>query len=132
MNTKVIGNLTEAMLLAKLLKIGKIVNMPFGDNQRYDLLIDEGSRVFSRVQCKTGNLKNGVITFATSSSYAHRGGKRKSYVDEIEYFGVYCPSNGESYLVPIGHCCEGFTGLRIEPTKNNQTVGVKFAKDYLI
>lgn len=41
------------MILARLVQAGKMVLVPFGENQRYDLLIDEGD-VFVRVQCKDG------------------------------------------------------------------------------
>ncbi len=55
MNTKQIGEITEACILAILLKAGYVVLTPFGDNQRYDLVIERDG-VFQRVQCKSSSV----------------------------------------------------------------------------
>jgi hypothetical protein len=89
------------------------VSIPFGENARYDLVIDDGGRL-ARVQCKTGRLRNGAIVFRTSSSYAHHRAPRQNrlhYQGQIDFFGVYCRATRGSYLVPIEerqhvkHCC---------------------------
>ena len=51
-NTKAIGEVSEAAILAEFLKAGFPVLLPFGDNQRYDMVIEVSGR-FLRVQCKT-------------------------------------------------------------------------------
>jgi uncharacterized protein YqeY len=51
MNHKSLGEKTLAIILAQLLKQDKKVLLPFGDNQRYDLVIDEGGQ-FIRARCK--------------------------------------------------------------------------------
>jgi hypothetical protein len=51
-NTKAIGEVSEAVILAEFLKAGFPVLLPFGDNQRYDMVIEVSGR-FLRVQCKT-------------------------------------------------------------------------------
>lgn len=56
---KLIGDASTAMVLARLVQTGKLVLLPFSENQRYDLVIDEGDR-FVRVQCKTGRLRQGA------------------------------------------------------------------------
>ena len=47
MNTspKVVGEKSEGMVLAALLRAGKVVLQPFGDNQRYARIHPEGRRV---------------------------------------------------------------------------------------
>ena len=100
MNTKHIGDVTEAMILAALVRKSRTVLVPFGDNARYDLVYEEAGK-FVRVQCKTGRVKNGCVRFATASSYAHRGGKRNGYEGEADYFGVYRPQTNDCYLVPL-------------------------------
>ena len=52
------GQRTEGAILSELVRRGYKVLVPFGVNQRYDLVIDAGDR-FLRVQCKTGRLRNG-------------------------------------------------------------------------
>jgi len=102
---------------------------PFGDNQRYDLVVDLRTK-FLKIQCKTGRIKAGAIIFPTSSSQAHRGKGRQSYRGQIDLFAVYCPENRRVYVVPVDDVgtCEG--SLRIEATKNNQTIGCRMAADY--
>jgi hypothetical protein len=111
------------------------VLLPFGENTRYDLVIDTGA-TFERIQCKTGRLKSGVVIFATASTYAHHPNPkihRRGYENEIEYFGVYYPTNGGVYLVPISDVSTTTSAiLRIEPTRNRQSRGVRFANRYEI
>ena len=59
--------------MAKLLEVGYGVLMPFGDNRRYDLVIEDADGSFFRIQCKTARLmKDGAyIDFATASTYYH-------------------------------------------------------------
>ncbi len=115
------------MILATLLAIGKTVLRPFGDNERYDLVIDEEGR-FVRVQCKTGKLKAGALVFATSS-HTYKG-KSKDYRGQIEAFAVYSPELKKVYLVPVGVVGRREATLRIEPSKNNQVSGVRFASEF--
>jgi len=93
-NTKSIG---------ELLKAGYFVLLPFEDNQRYDMVIEQKG-VFKRVQCKTTRLYNrhqNVLTFPTCSSYAHRGRGSRDYRGEADFFGVFSPDTGQCYLVPV-------------------------------
>ena len=41
-NPKAIGEMTEAVILAHLILRGDGVLLPFGNNQRYDMVIDRG------------------------------------------------------------------------------------------
>ncbi len=132
MNTKTVGNISEAMVLAALVRTGKDVLIPWGDNLRYDMAYDDGGQLI-RVQCKTARgLNNGSVSFAASSSYSHRGGKKKDYRGQIEFFGVYCPLTQQVYLVPVDDVGVSNAILRIEPSGNNQTKRVRWAKDYVV
>jgi hypothetical protein len=130
MNTKAIGELSEAIVLAKFISLGWIVLHPFGDNQRYDLVIDRQNG-FERVQVKTGKIKKGAIVFQTCSTYAHRGGTRKGYIGQIDLFAIYCPETGFVYLIKVDefNMCGS---LRIDDPKNKQNKGIKWAKDFKI
>lgn len=130
MNTKEIGERSEGQVLAALLKAGKTILMPFGDNQRYDLVVDEDG-VFKRIQCKTGRLKNGVILFKVSSTVGRKG-KNISYQGQVEVFGVYCPETDDVYLVPIEKVGVKEFSLRIATPKNGQKKDLHWAKDYCI
>ena len=131
MNTKAKGDLTEAMILAGLLRAGKNVLKPFGDNQRYDLVVEENG-TFSRIQCKTGRVKLGAVTFKTCSTYAHRGRESRDYRGEADVFGVYCPDNDTVYMVPVNDVGIREGSLRIDEPKNGRTKGIRWAEKYIV
>lgn len=132
MNTKRIGDRTEARILSALLEIYPAVLIPFGDNQRFDMAFLDYDGSFLRVQCKTGRYRNGSIQFNVASMGTDRkAGERRTYQGEIDYFGVVCPEFQGVYLVPIADACGQSTcSLRINPTIDNSRI--KWAKDYLI
>src|SRR5687767_5547320 len=119
---------TLAIMLA-LTEAGYELLVPFGENTRYDLEIDDGVRL-ARVQCKTGRLRNGAVIFSACSSYAHHPNPRmvtRSYLGEIDYFAVFCIETERSYLIPIEDAQIRRRGrLRVDPPRNNQRVGIRF------
>lgn len=129
MNTKAIGEKSEAIIMTEFIKNDIPVMLPFGDNQRYDMVIEINGK-FLRIQCKTGRLLEDVIDFPSSSSSAHRSGGRKGYVGEADFFGVYCPDTNAIYLVDVSRVGSSNVKLRLKPSKNNQTARVNFAKDF--
>ena len=90
-----IGSISELSLIRDLERNGKNVSIPYGDFQRYDILIEEKGKI-DRVQVKT--MKNNE-SFPVYSSY--RKGEIKSYKGEIEYFGIYNRKENKSFLVPM-------------------------------
>ena len=125
------------MVLARLVAVypKAEILMPFGENSRYDLLIDTGVK-FIRVQCKTGRLRKGAIVFPTCSvTYHHPNNQgmrayRHGYQGSADVFGVYCPENDEVYLVPVREVGNVAGSLRVEPARNSQAKGIRWAKDY--
>lgn len=128
-NTKEVGDTAVAGVLASLLKKGNVILLPFGDSQRYDLVIENNGEFF-RIQCKNGRVRNGCIRFNTSSTEWYGGHRRKNYKGQVDYFGIYCPELDKTYLVPVEHIGETQGILRITPPKNNQTKFVRWCKDY--
>ena len=61
-NSKSVGDITQSQVMAALLKHGKNVLMPFGDNCRYDLVVEQEG-LFFRIQCKTGRMSRGAVVF---------------------------------------------------------------------
>ena len=134
---KLVGDRSTAMVLARLLEIYEVVLLPFGENQRYDLVIDSGTD-FIRVQCKTGRLENGVIKFNACSSTYHHPNRlpgqpyQRHYRGAADMFGVYCRANDRAYLVPVEHIGKRLGSLRIERTLNNQAQRIRWAGEYEI
>lgn len=131
-NSKEVGDVTQSQVMAALLKHGKKVLMPFGDNCRYDLVVEDGGR-FTRIQCKTGKLVRGAIVFSVASSQYHRGGKRQDYRGQIDAFGVFCPDNGKVYIIPIDDLpLSREAKLRLAPPGNSQVKGIRWAAKFEI
>jgi hypothetical protein len=91
-NTKTIGDATEAVVMAEFLKAGFPVLIPFGENTRYDLVVDAGGR-FLRVQCKTAS-SGGDGAICSNARSIRLGGPRsalivaQSYRGQADLFGV--------------------------------------------
>lgn len=125
-----VGHRTEASILAELVRRGHRVLVPFGVNQRYDLVI-EGDGRFLRAQCKTGRLRDGVIQFSTRSIQSNRHRiTARSYAGEIDLFLVYCPDNGGVYAMPVEDASACEVRLRVDPPLNGQLQGIRWARDY--
>ena len=125
-----VGLRSEAAILSGLVQRGYAVLLPFGVNQRYDLVLDLDGR-FVRAQCKTGRLRNGVIEFSTQSVRASMSGVfTRSYAGEADIFLVYCPDNGRIYAVPVEGSPRASMHLRVDPPLNGQVRGTNPASSY--
>jgi len=118
-----------------LQNLGYPLLLPFGENTRYDLVIDHGER-FERVQCKTGRFRNGAVIFATTSTYLHHKNPvapRRPYTGQIDSFAVYCIETGGVYLIPIAELPNRTAAtLRATTPLNGQRALVRLACDYEI
>ncbi len=130
MNTKTVGDYSQLMVTAEFVKHDIPVCLPYGDNYRYDLVIELNG--FKKVQVKTGRYVDGAIVFKTCSMEYHKGKSAKSYIGEVDYIAVYCDKTKECYLIPIESAPSKEMKLRVEPPKNNQTSGVRWAKDFVL
>ena len=125
-----VGQRTEAAILSELVRRGYSVLLPFGTNQRYDLVLDLGGR-FVRAQCKTGRLRGGSIEFSPRSTRANRSGVfSRSYRGEVEIFLVHCPKLNRIYAVPVEEAPSSYMALRLKPARNGQARRTHPAKRY--
>ena len=126
-----VGDRTEAIVIAALVRRGYRVLRPLSSNQRYDLVLDLDGR-FLRVQCKTGRLRNGAIVFSARSCRSNRSGTFvRSYTDEADVFVVHCPEADRIYAVPVGDSgVLKAVSLRVTAPANGQTKGIRCAADH--
>lgn len=128
-DTKSIGDRSEATVLAALVRAGYDVSIPFGENQRYDLLADNGTRIL-RVQVKTGRLRGDVIKYSCQSSHWHRGGAARPYFGQADIIAVFCPENGKVYLLPEKEFVPTRAHLRLSEPANNQRRRIRWASEF--
>jgi PD-(D/E)XK endonuclease len=125
-----VGHRTEAAILAELIKRGYRILLPFGVNQRYDLVLDCDGRLL-KAQCKAGRLRDGVVQFSSQSVQSNtRGTRTRSYAGEVDLFLVYCADNRSVYAIPAAEVPNTCMYLRIDPPRNRQSKRVRWAKEY--
>lgn len=129
MKTATRGNVAEAAILNALVERGFDVLVPFGGGQPYDLAVHLSGAGFLRVQCKTAWREKGCMLFNSLSTDHGRG--PQPYFGLADIFGVYLPPTRAVYLVPLD--AVPLRGrLRLDPTRNNQRRGIRFAVRYEI
>jgi hypothetical protein len=127
-NPKAIGEISEGIVLAELLKRQVPVLLPFGNNQRYDLVAEEDG-TFVRIQVKTAWWVNGCIAFKTNSVNAFTG-RRRTYEGQADVFMVYSAHTSKVYRVPVSDCGTSETRLRIEASRGGATSRIRWAGSY--
>ena len=97
------GNLTELQVITAIYELGYDVSIPYGNNARYDLIMDINGKLF-RVQVKTCQVDTTGISFSCRST--HKGVHNTTYqyytAEEVDYFATFY--DGKCYLVPIAEC----------------------------
>jgi hypothetical protein len=128
MNTIARGNAAEAAVLQAFAGAGISVLIPFGGGLPFDLgAVMPGGAVL-RVQVKCGRVRNCGVMFNTAGTDHGRG--RLDYRGRADVLAVYVASISRVFVVPVDDC-PTYTGfLRLDPPRNNQRRGVRFADDY--
>jgi hypothetical protein len=133
-NTKDIGDKSVSKVIAMLLDKEYTVLMPFGDNKRYDVVIEIKGQ-FTRIQVKTGHIRNGCIITKLYSTYKIKGKNiRRHYTkEEIDCFIIYSPDMNKFYKLDIKDTNVGEICLRInqpKSSKGNQKSRFNFAEKF--
>jgi hypothetical protein len=131
-DTKSKGDISELVVAVALTKAGYAVSKPLGENQRYDLIADDGDRLH-RVQVKTGRVRNGVVKFSCCSTHGHRRTGNlatRPYTGQIELLAVYCPESGKVYVIPEAELTRSGIHLRLVAPRNNMTKTIRWASTY--
>lgn len=129
MNTKDIGDETEAKIVFELLANGYSVSLPFGDNDKYDLIVDDGEELY-RIQCKTAWAnKENTIRFNTHSQTTKDGTDHEdTYIDTIDAFVTRYPQNETLYWVDITEATTQKMELRFDGEIDHPSIN--WANDY--
>lgn len=131
LTTNQLGLVAETAILLECVKLGIGVSRPL-DDERYDLILDLRPRLL-RVQCKWARLRGDVVAIRCRRCRRGREGLiHRSYgADEIDAIAAYCSETDSCYLLPHAMSVDrAAVQLRIRPCRNNQLVGVHWARDY--
>lgn len=125
------GRITELKCELWFLEHGYLVSIPEVPYQ-YDMLVDINGHVL-KIQVKTCKLEtdgSGIIFNTSSVTHNKAGYTRRIYNEkDVDYFMTYYDNH--CYLIPFRNCGTREKKLRLIPTKNNQTVGIDFASNFL-
>jgi hypothetical protein len=103
-----LGDAVEAAFLAKASSLYFPVAKPWGEDNRYDFLIDHG-RGFYRIQVKC------ATSFDGSRYHIRAGGNSSFYsADEIDFLVAYIVAENIWYVIPIDAVVPR-TGLHLSP-----------------
>lgn len=131
-NTKSKGQLSEARVLYEFQKYHIPISLPWGDNERYDMIAEFDGKL-NRIQIKTSNEEHdGSICCYTRSSTNHTTNKKMStYIDEVDYFVFVNQTRDWLAIVPIEEIGERKQiRLRVEPPKNGQVQNIHYFQDF--
>ena len=131
LSTKAKGAQTELECLTYLHGLGYDISIPWGDNARYDFVLDVNHKLY-KLQCKTSSQQEeGVYKFKCESTYINSTGNRKANYTEndVDFFCTFI--EGKCYLVPLNETSKKEKVMRFVKPKNNQTKGITFAQEYL-
>jgi hypothetical protein len=126
------GAVAEAGITAMVIQLGLTVLRPLCEGRRYDLAVDLEPELL-RVQCKLARSHNGVLSVRLQTCrHTPRGYVRTSYsAAEVDAIAAYSPELHRGFLIPISEASgRRALRLRLDPTKNNQAQGIKWARDY--
>lgn len=132
MNSKTKGSISEARALYEFQKRNIPVCIPWGDNERYDMIAEFNGK-FNRIQVKTANEEeNGSIKCYCRSSTNHTTNKKLStYENEVDYFVFVNSIYDIVAIVPIDFIGEKkVISLRLTPPLNNQKTNINYFSDF--
>ncbi|AFQ22215.1 hypothetical protein My1_056 [Pectobacterium phage My1] len=130
MNSKHVGNIAESRFIYECVRRQIDISLPFGDNARYDAIIDSANRLL-KVQVKTlRKVEEGKYEFSTRSNSV-KGEARKHYKDSVDYFFAYNEEDDIYVFMPIDIVGDKYqVAVRTIPPKNNQKIGINMVEDY--
>ena len=127
MHKKTKGAIAELHVCADLMRRGWRVLLPYGENNRYDLVAEKDGR-FIRVQVKYSTPKDGKMYVNCQSS--NNWSVEPYTSDQIDVIAAFNPEGHRVYYVPSNKMRKTAMALRLEPTKNGQKKKVRYAKDF--
>ncbi len=138
MNTKDQGSLGVLVVMQQAVQKGYIVCVPYGDNQRYDLLFDRNGQ-YQRVQVKYITPKDGRIKLKLftvmhdKNRTTERKYRRVKYTaKDIDFFAIVNANTHEVYMIPLSEI-NGHSEMVLRTDEDlRKSSKARLAKNYLM
>lgn len=127
MHKKTKGAIAEFHVCADLMSRGWRVLLPYGENNRYDIVAERDNK-FLRIQVKYVTPKSGALYVNCRSS--NNWSVLPYTADQIDMMAVFNARDREVYYVPVDQMRKGAMQLRLDPPKNNQSAKIRYAKTF--
>ncbi len=126
--TKQKGDIAEAFVTYLLKQNGFNVLIPWGEDNRYDL-VTEKNGVFKRIQVKYATPKNGAIELRVRSCNNYT--VLRYSPKDIDIIALYSPETKKVYFVSMNSIKnKSLCKLRLTPTKNKQKKFIVMASKF--
>ncbi len=126
--TKQKGDIAEAFVTYLLKQNGFNVLIPWGEDNRYDL-VTEKNGVFKRIQVKYATPKNGAIELRVRSCNNYN--VLRYSPKDIDIIALYSPETNKVYFVSMNSIKnKSLCKLRLAPTKNKQKKFIVMASKF--
>ncbi len=123
----------ELEVLTDLSRNGFEIFLPLNGASRTDAIVVHDGTPY-KIQIKYRALKStGVIVLTNGNPNGSNHNKNVRYnIGDFDVLAVYCPETDSCYYIPAEEMIGSLTAmnLRVNPTKNNQSTGVRWAKNY--
>lgn len=101
-NEKQIAGITTELIVAqKFIELGYIVSIPYGNNSRYDMIVDTDKNRY-RVQVKHASLNdNGSYTIQTCNSVATMSKRERKYYTKEDIDFIVSIIQNQLVVIPV-------------------------------
>jgi len=127
-DTKTKGSVGELLVAADLLRIGWNISFPYGENTKYDLIIEKEGNI-KRIQVKSVFPRKGVLHINCRSS--NNWSINKYLSTDFEFIAAVDLESHKIYYIPSNKIRNRLINLRLVQTSNNQKKKINLASDYL-
>jgi len=133
-HTKDKGDLGVGHVVADLLKAGIQPALLLSEHLPFDLIAIAPDNTLRTVSVKFRAAKRGAVTVELWSVWSDRHGVHKVWHGRGLYdaLAVYCPDTGRVYYIRADELPSDIkrVTLRVQPSRNNQSEGVRHAEEY--
>ncbi len=128
------GMVVELEVAKKLIELGYIVSFPYGNNARYDLLLDCGNNQYFRIQCKSACLQdnNSYVVKTSNDQFTASSRNLKIYTtDQIDFIASIIDDHLLLFPAQLITGREKRFRLKKDPPNNNSCIStVNWVEDY--
>lgn len=128
------GLTTELKCMEKFIEYGFVVSVPYGNNSRYDFIVDLGNKKFIRIQCKTASLNdNGSYTICTSNIVTTTSKRTIKHYNNKQVDFIASVIENQLVIIPVDLISESKSKMfRTKPPRFGTKSACNLIKDFTI